>query len=146
MSSVIATIGLLALLAYVLPSLIATRSSAVAARPDDQIETDPLAVGFRLGPYEIERELVPALLGRVYKARDLRYGGIVAINVLEPSLRDEVGRFRFIMSARAAAVFTNSMLALSEEGGIPFAVLKYVDGVGPTVDIGRVPWRRRTKG
>jgi hypothetical protein len=158
--AIIATAIVVGLLAYLLPSLLATRRVSLERRakgheparraetdpPDESSESDPLPVGYRLGRFQIREELSPALLGRVYKATDTRQGSTVAINVLAPTLRDQVGRFRFHMSARAAAVFADGVMEVDDIGGIPFAVVQYVDGVGAMVDIGRVPWGRRTRG
>ncbi len=160
MIAIVATAVVLGLLAYLLPSLVATRPIPLqesteptesedgpeGASVGEVPEPDPLPVGYRLGRFQILEELAPALLGRVYRASDTRGGLTVAINVLTPTLRDQIGRFRFNMSARAAAVFADGVLEVDEITDTPFAVVEYIEGVGPKVDIGRVPWGRRTRG
>ena len=107
---------------------------------------DPLPAGFRFGAYLIESELAPALMGRVYRARDVRSGVTVAVNVLAPSLRDSIGIYRFEKSVIAATTFSDGLCEVGAVDGIPFAVVKYVEGVGPALDVAKVPWGRRTRG
>jgi hypothetical protein len=88
-------------------------------------------------------------MGPVYRARDVRLGRTVAVNVLAASLRDSAGRYRFGMSVLAAsntAASSDAVLELGEVDGIPFVVVKYLRGVGPAVDVARVPWGRPTRG
>jgi hypothetical protein len=156
----VATVVVLGLAAYVFRSVLAVRRIAVEQLParekNVEPEPDPLPFGYRLAGYEIREELAPGLMGRVYRANDTRCGRTVAINVLAPSLRDPVGRLRFTRSAiaavggtpdeRAAGRFPDHVVELGEDGGTPFVVVKYVEGVGPAVDVARVPWGRLAKG
>jgi hypothetical protein len=131
------------------PGALAPASELEHPRPSVRpaVDLDPLPTGFRFGPFLIEEELTPALMGRVYRARDVRLGRTVAVNVLAASLRDPVGRYRFGMSVLAASNASTSSEAVLEFGevdGLPFVVVKYLEGLGPAVDVARVPWSRPT--
>ncbi len=60
-----------------------------------------LAVGTRLGPYEVLAPLGAGGMGEVYRARDPRLGREVAIKVLPADLASDAGRLkRFEKEAR----------------------------------------------
>src|SRR5512135_2022055 len=81
----------------------------VSASGDGFLDTPPwaapaLAVGQRLGPYEIVGRLGAGGMGQVYEARDSRLGRMVAIKVLPPDLAaDPVRRLRLEQEARAVS-------------------------------------------
>ena len=67
-----------------------------------------LAVGTRLGPYEIQSPIGSGGMGEVYKARDVRLDRTVAIKVLlEAAARDPDRRRRFEQEARAVAALNH---------------------------------------
>jgi len=65
-----------------------------------------LAIGARLGPYEIVAPIGAGGMGEVYRARDPRLGRDVAIKVLAESVAADATRLqRFQHGARAVAAF-----------------------------------------
>ena len=93
----------------------------------------PLAVGDRLGPYEILGPLGHGGMGEVYRARDPRLRREVAVKVLRESIASDpesLSRFRRETHAVAALNHPN-ILAIhdaGEEKGVPFAVTELLDG------------------
>ena len=69
----------------------------------------PIAVGQKIGPYEVVGQIGAGAMGVVYKARDPRLGRDVAIKVLPPSFSADADRLqRFAQEARAAAIDNSS--------------------------------------
>src|SRR4029453_6576838 len=67
-----------------------------------------LAVGTRLGPYEIVSPLGAGGMGEVFRARDPRLGREVAVKVLPTALSNDSARLlRFEQEARAAAALNH---------------------------------------
>jgi serine/threonine protein kinase len=67
-----------------------------------------LAVGTRLGPYEIQSPIGEGGMGEVYTARDVRLDRTVAIKVLSArAARDPDRRRRFEQEARAVAALNH---------------------------------------
>jgi eukaryotic-like serine/threonine-protein kinase len=70
-----------------------------------------LAIGTRLGPYEIHAALGAGGMGEVYKAKDTRLDRIVAIKVLPPHVSgDPALRERFEREARTIAALKKEWL------------------------------------
>ncbi|TWT97627.1 Serine/threonine-protein kinase StkP [Botrimarina colliarenosi] len=96
-------------------------------------------VGDRLGRFQIERKLGEGGMGAVFKAIDLGSGEPVAVKVLSQSamLRGNAVR-RFAKEARLLASLNNphitNLIEVSEEEGLHFIALEYVDGI----DVGQV--------
>ena len=92
-----------------------------------------LALGTRLGPYEITESIGAGGMGEVYRARDTRLGRDVAIKVLPASVaadRDRRARFEREMQAVAALSHPN-VLAIFDTGlhdGQLFAVAELLEG------------------
>ena len=114
-----------------------------------------LAVGKRLGPYEILAPLGAGGMGEVWRARDTRLGREVAIKVLPPHLAEDAEALRrFEREARTVAALSDpNILALhdfgSDEGppGSPkvvYAVTELLYGVTlrERLRSGALPWRR----
>jgi Tol biopolymer transport system component len=92
-----------------------------------------LAVGARLGPYEIVAPLGTGGMGEVYKARDTRLERLVAIKVLPADkVADPTRKQRFIQEARAASALNHPNIVtihdICDEGDIHFLVMEYVPG------------------
>jgi TolB-like protein len=92
-----------------------------------------LAVGKRLGPYEILADLGQGGMGEVYRARDSRLGRDVAIKVVstEAATNPENLR-RFEREARALASVSHphivAVFDVGEEGGVRYIVTELVEG------------------
>jgi serine/threonine protein kinase len=68
----------------------------------------PLAVGDRLGPYEVLEPIGAGGMGEVYRARDTRLGRDVALKILPAGFaNDPARRQRFELEARAVAALTH---------------------------------------
>ncbi|MEP6801207.1 MAG: serine/threonine-protein kinase, partial [Acidobacteriota bacterium] len=93
----------------------------------------PLAVGQRLGPYEIVAPLGAGGMGEVYRARDRKLDRDVAIKVLPQSLAaDREALARFEREAKAVAALSHpNILAIFDFGthdGTSFAVTELLEG------------------
>ena len=93
----------------------------------------PLAVGTRLGPYEITGLLGAGGMGEVYRARDSKLQRDVAIKVLPEALAHDTERLaRFEREARTLASLNHPRIAqiygLEESDGIKALVMELVEG------------------
>jgi len=97
-----------------------------------------LAVGTRLGPYEILEEAGAGGMGRVYKARDTRLGRMVAIKVLNAEFSD-----RFQSEARAISALNHPHVCglhdIGEQDGMAYLVMEYVEGESLAACLARGP-------
>jgi len=92
-----------------------------------------VAVGARLGHYELISRLGAGGMGEVYRARDLRLGREVAVKVLpERVSSDPEALARFEREARAVAALSHpNILALhdyGQDGGSTYAVMELLEG------------------
>ena len=106
------------------PSRLLMRYSAMKMR---------LALGDRLGPYEIVAPAGAGGLGEVYKARDTRLDRSVAIKVLpEHIARREDLRQRFEYEARAVGSLNHPNICtlhdIGSQNGTGYIVMEYLDG------------------
>jgi len=98
------------------------------------LPSSALAVGRRLGPYTIIKELGRGGMGTVYLARDTRLDRLVALKVLSPEVsQDARQRERLKQEARASASVSHPgvahVYALEEtEDGIQYIASEYVAG------------------
>jgi eukaryotic-like serine/threonine-protein kinase len=75
-----------------------------------------LAVGTKLGPYEILALLGAGGMGEVYRARDPRLGRDVALKVLPADrLADQRLRQRFVQEARSASALNHPNIVTIHE-------------------------------
>jgi len=93
----------------------------------------PLAIGSRLGPYEILAAAGAGGMGEVYKARDTRLDRVVAIKVLPEGLAaDPQFRDRFDREARAISALDHPYICalydVGEQDGIAYLVMQYLEG------------------
>jgi len=92
-----------------------------------------LAVGSRLGPYEILALIGAGGMGEVYRAKDPRLGRDVAIKVLPTSFSADPDRLRrFEQEARAAGILNHpNITAVHDIGtheGAPYVVQELLEG------------------
>src|SRR3989454_3066071 len=92
-----------------------------------------IAVGTKLGRYEIIKPLGAGGMGEVYLAQDTKLDRKVAIKFLPESLvADEQARKRLVREARAAAKLDHpnicSIYEVSEDDGRSFIVMQHVEG------------------
>src|SRR5436190_3919302 len=109
----------------------------------------PLAVGARLGAYDILSPLGAGGMGVVYRARDTQLGRDVALKVLPPSLASDPDRLaRLTREARVLASLNHPNIAtihgLEEGDGVRALVMELVDG--PTLAERLAQRRDRTSG
>ena len=98
-----------------------------------------LAIGTRLGPYEIQSALGAGGMGEVYRARDTRLDRTVAVKVLSSALAgDAQFRERFDREARAISALDHPNIcalydigrepASAATGAVDFLVMQFVEG------------------
>jgi serine/threonine protein kinase/Tol biopolymer transport system component len=92
-----------------------------------------LAVGARLGPYEIISTLGAGGMGEVYKAHDSRLRRDVAIKILPSATSNDPDRLaRFEREARAAAALNHGNICavfdIGSHDGTPFIVSELLEG------------------
>ena len=92
-----------------------------------------LAVGTKLGSFEIVSPLGTGGMGEVYRARDAKLGRDVAIKVLPPTFAHDPDRLtRFTREARLLAALNHPHIAtihgLEDADGAPAIVMELVEG------------------
>lgn len=91
-----------------------------------------LAIGTKLGPYEITGELGAGGMGEVYRARDPRLRRDVAIKVVQPGHADRATWERFEREARAASALSHpnicTIFDTGEADGQPYLVMELLEG------------------
>jgi eukaryotic-like serine/threonine-protein kinase len=92
-----------------------------------------LAVGARLGPFEILALIGAGAMGEVYQARDPRLNRIVAIKILSPDDRADLDRRRrFEREAQAIAALAHPNICVlydvGREQDVDFLVMEYLEG------------------
>ncbi len=98
-----------------------------------RVKYNAFAAGQTMGHYEMIRQIGAGGMGEVYLARDILLDRKVAIKVLpRASVNDELAKRRLIREAQAAAKLDHpnicSIYEVSEEDGIAFIAMQYVDG------------------
>ncbi len=92
----------------------------------------PLAIGAKLGPYEILAPIGKGGMGEVYRARDTRLHRDVALKVLPQAFATQAARERFQREARAASALNHPNICVvhdvGEEAGHPFLVMELLQG------------------
>jgi serine/threonine protein kinase/Tol biopolymer transport system component len=92
-----------------------------------------LALGTRVGPYEVTSLIGAGGMGEVYKARDLRLDRVVAIKILPPQFADDAHfHERFDREARAISQLDHpNICTLHDVGvqdGMSYLVMQYLEG------------------
>jgi eukaryotic-like serine/threonine-protein kinase len=93
----------------------------------------PLALGAKLGPYEILAPLGAGGMGEVYRARDTRLERIVAIKILPQQLSsDPVRKQRFEREAKTISSLNHPHICVlhdvGHQDGIDYLVMECVEG------------------
>ncbi len=93
----------------------------------------PLAIGSRLGPYEILATAGSGGMGEVYRARDTRLDRTVAIKVLPPHIAQQPeARARFEREARAVSSLNHphicALYDIGREGAVDYIVMEFLEG------------------
>jgi eukaryotic-like serine/threonine-protein kinase len=104
----------------------------------------PVAIGTRLGPYEILSSIGAGGMGEVYRARDARLGRDIAVKLLPEALeKDPLRRERFWREARAAAQVTHPnacrIYDVAEAQGRLMLVMEFVEGESLSERVARGP-------
>src|ERR1700691_751104 len=86
----------------------------------------PLAIGERLGPYEIIEPIGAGGMGEVYKARDTRLDRMVAIKISNERFTE-----RFEQEARAVAALNHPNICTLHDVGPNYLVMEYIEGESP---------------
>ena len=102
----------------------------------------PLAIGMRLGRFEVVGPLGSGGMGEVYRARDHELGRDVAIKVLPDAVAtDPIRLARFEREARAVAALAHPNVLVvydvSTAGAIPFVVFERLQGQTLRMLLGR---------
>src|SRR5437660_3830718 len=93
----------------------------------------PIAVGTKLGPYELLSLAGAGGMGEVYRARDTRLDRVVAIKVLPEHLSSS-GKFRerFEREARAISSLNHpnicTLYDVGHQDGVDYLVMEYLEG------------------
>src|SRR6266700_8110269 len=103
-----------------------------------------LAVGTKLGRYEIRSQLGEGGMGQVYLARDTQLDRSIALKILTAEVaRDQQRLHRFLQEARAASALSHANAAhiyeIGEAEGMHFIAMEYVEGEGLDRRIGGRP-------
>ena len=102
----------------------------------------PIAVGSRVGPYEVQSRLGEGGMGTVYKARDTRLGRTVAIKIAHAEFTS-----RFQREARAISSLNHPHICTLYDVGPDYLVMEFVEGetLARRLEKGRLPadlvWR-----
>jgi eukaryotic-like serine/threonine-protein kinase len=92
-----------------------------------------LAVGTKLGRYEVQSRLGSGGMGEVYRAKDLRLGRDVAIKILPQHLTSNPEAIRRLeLEARAISALNDANICtlydVGREDGVDFIVMEYLQG------------------
>jgi TolB-like protein/tetratricopeptide (TPR) repeat protein len=97
------------------------------------VQPKELAIGSRLGTYEILARIGAGGMGDVYRARDTKLGRSVAIKILPPAFIDEPERLaRFQREAKMLASLNHpnivTLHSFEEVNGVHFLTMELVEG------------------
>src|SRR5437867_11078123 len=93
-----------------------------------------LAVGTKLGRYEVRSKIGAGGMGEVYLAEDTRLHRKVALKILPAEVASNQDRMRrFNQEAQAAAALNHPNIAtiheIGESDGVNFIAMEFIDGV-----------------
>ncbi len=92
-----------------------------------------LAIGTRLGRYEIRSQLAVGGMGEVYLAQDTRLDRKVALKILPAGVAANQERMRrFVQGAKSAAALNHRNIVhiyeIGEADGVHFIAREFIDG------------------
>jgi Tol biopolymer transport system component/serine/threonine protein kinase len=101
--------------------------------PGSRRDADVFPEGRELGSYKVLSLLGAGGMGKVYLAKDTRLGRTVAVKVLaSDKVANAEQKRRFMQEARAASALNHpnivTLYDISNDGGIDFLVMEYVEG------------------
>ncbi len=116
-------------------------SSAASKSQSDH--TSRVAVGNRLGRFQLVELLGQGGMGTVYRAEDLADGSVVALKVLKPDLTARPHSLRrFLKEARLLSEIQNphitNFIEVNEDSGVHYLALEYVRGESLGARLARV--------
>jgi serine/threonine-protein kinase len=93
----------------------------------------PIAIGTKLGRYEIRSKVGEGGMGEVYLAQDTKLDRKIALKILPAEVAPHRDRMeRFVREAKAAAALNHPNIAhiyeISEADGVDFIAMEYVEG------------------
>jgi len=98
----------------------------------------------RIGDYELLEMIGKGAMGRVFKARQVSLGRIVALKILPPALaRNQTFALRFLREARASGklIHPNVVQGIDcgqdENSGLWYFAMEYIDGYALSVELER---------
>ena len=111
-----------------------------------------LAIGTKIGPYEIQSPLGAGGMGEVYRARDTRLEPTVAIKILASHLSpDSQAKQRFEREARVISSLNHPniyhLYDIGKQDGVDFLVMEFLEGetLGDRLKKGPLPWQPMLK-
>ncbi len=111
-----------------------------------------LALGTKLGPYEIQAPLGAGGMGEVYRARDTRLGRDVAIKILPPQFSsDPLRKQRFEQEAKTISTLNHPHICvlhdIGHQDGVDYLVMECVEGetVAKRLEKGPLPLEQAVK-
>jgi len=112
----------------------------------------PLAVGTKLGPYEIVAQLGAGGMGEVYRARDTRLERTVAIKILPAQFSaDPVRKQRFEREAKTISSLNHPNICtlhdIGSQDGVDYLVMECVEGetLAKRLEKGLLPFEQALK-
>ena len=128
-------------------SFLESPAAAQVAVASTLTSSTALAVGTRLGPYELLTLLGAGGMGEVYRARDTRLNRTVAVKViLHSQSSDPLHRKRFEREAHAIAALQHPNICtlhdVGQQAGIDYLVMEYLEGetLGARLRKGKLPF------
>lgn len=115
-------------------SLIAAHEQTETSFPTQSVtQSKELAIGSRLGTYEIQGRIGAGGMGEVYRARDTRLDRTVAVKILPDHLSDNPeAKVRFDREARAISSLNHpnicTLYDVGHQDGVDFLVMEFLEG------------------
>jgi serine/threonine protein kinase len=119
-------------------------AAAIGSAPSTTVARDTLAIGTKVGRYEIVRLVGQGGMGTVYEALDARLGRRVALKVLAPELKcKRKAAKRFAIEAQAAARLVHPNVVgiydFDMACAIPYMAMEFLEGQTLAAEIAAGP-------